>query len=114
MTGEPEDAEGKAYRYAEEFRHVNKISEAEWRAALDQIDATSVEGDAQKVVHAISSVNELQRISVPCLEFQLHQTAEDRLFARVWNTMTSQWDEKLEVQVMEREITEWREKYLGE
>ncbi|MDN4608034.1 hypothetical protein [Sporosarcina highlanderae] len=112
LTGEPGDDEGKTYRYAAEFRHVNKIRESEWRAALDQLDITISEGDSQKVVHAILSVNELERVSVPCLEFRLHQTAEDRLFARVWNTMTGQWDETLEKQIMEKEIAEWRERYL--
>ncbi|WP_339251520.1 hypothetical protein NSQ43_15110 [Sporosarcina sp. FSL W8-0480] len=112
LTGAPEEEEGKAYRYAEEFRHVNKISEGEWREALDQLNVTSAEGDAQKVVQAILSVNELQRISVPCLEFHLHQTAKDRFFARIWNTMTDRWDETLEMQVMEKELAEWRERYV--
>lgn len=112
LTGEPEEAEGKAFRYAEDFRHVNKISEGEWREALDQLDVISAEGDAQKVVLGILSVNELQRISVSCLEFHLHQTAEDRFFARVWNTLTDRWDEKLETQVMEKELVEWRERYV--
>ncbi len=68
----------------------------------------------QLVVQAITSVNELERKSIPCIEFRLHQTAEDRLYVRVWNTMTGEWDETLENQIMEFELTEWREKYIAE
>ena len=114
LVGEQTDGTGEPYRHAAEVRELKKITDDEWREALDQLDVTYTEGDVQLVVQAITSVNELERKSIPCIEFRLHQTTEDRLYVRVWNTMTGEWDETLENQIMERELTEWREKYLAE
>lgn len=112
LVGESTDGTGESYRHAANVRKPKEMSDDEWRGALDQLDISYEEGDVQLVVDAITSVNELERSQIPCIEFRLHQTSEDRLFVRVWNAMTSEWDEVLEKQIMERELTEWREKYL--
>ncbi|MCM3709007.1 hypothetical protein [Sporosarcina luteola] len=114
LAGEPTDGVGEMYRLAKDLRNLKEFTDDEWREALDLLDVTYQEGDVQLVVQAITSVKELERQSIPCIEFRLHQTADDRLYARVWNTMTSEWDETLENQIMENELTEWREKYLAE
>ncbi|MCM3743978.1 hypothetical protein M3193_07455 [Sporosarcina luteola] len=115
LTVEPKDGgAGEAYRLAKEFRKLKEFTDDEWREALDLLDVTYQAGDVQLVVHAITSVKELERQSFPCIEFRLHQTADGRLYARVWNTLTGEWDETLENQIMENELTEWREKYLAE
>ncbi|WP_252502193.1 hypothetical protein [Sporosarcina sp. Marseille-Q4943] len=113
LVGEPMEGTEELYRHAANIRKLKEISDDEWRGALDQLDVTYQEGDVQLVVHAITSVNELEGKSIPCMEFRLHQTSEDRLYVRVWNTMTSQWDETLENEIMEKELAEWRENYLG-
>ncbi|MFC5604233.1 hypothetical protein [Sporosarcina koreensis] len=113
IVGETTDSAGEAYRHAVDSRKLNEFKEDEWREALDQLDVAYTDGNVQLVVQSITAVNELEKKSAPCIEFRLHQTADDRLYARVWNTMTGEWDETLENQIMERELTEWREKYLG-
>ena len=113
LVGESTDGTWEAYRHAAENRKLKEFSDDEWRGALDQLDVTNQEGDVQLVVQAITSVNELERKSVPCIEFRLRQTTEDRIYVRVWNTMTNEWDKTLETQIMEFELSEWREKYIG-
>ena len=113
IVGEATDGSGRTYRHAVDFRKLNDFRDEEWREALDQLDVAYTDGNIQLVVHAIAAVNELERKSASCVEFRLHQTADKRLYARVWNTMTGEWDETLENQIMERELTEWWENYLG-
>jgi len=112
FPGEPPDDVGEKYRYAPEVREVKDFSDDEWRAALDQLDVAYTDGDVQLVVDAIAEVKELETRSGPCIEFRLYQTVDDRLYARVWNMMTGEWDEMLEKQILEHELSEWRETYL--
>ncbi|HEX5564367.1 MAG TPA: hypothetical protein VFX34_05370, partial [Sporosarcina sp.] len=113
LVGETADSAGEPYRHAGDTRKLKDFRDDEWREALDQLDVAYMDGNVQLVVQAIAAVNELEQKSAPCIEFRLHQTADDRLYARIWNTMTGQWDKTLENQIMERELSEWREKYLG-
>jgi predicted transcriptional regulator len=112
FVGELPDGTGESYRHAADDRKLKEMSDDEWRGALDQLNVAYEEGDVQLVVDAITSVKELERSAIPCFEFRLHQTSEDRLFVRVWNTMTSEWDETLETHLLERDLSAWREKYL--
>jgi len=113
FPGEPPDDNGETYRYSPEFRKVKEFGDDEWRTALDQLEVAFTEGDVQLVIDSITAVKELERKSASCIEFRLHQTVDDRLYARVWNTLTGEWDETLEKQIMEHELSEWRERYLG-
>lgn len=45
---------------------------------------------------------------IPCLEFQLYDRKQDIFFARIWNTLTGSWDEKLAKGIEEREVVKWR------
>ncbi|GEN82466.1 hypothetical protein SLU01_07780 [Sporosarcina luteola] len=112
LTGETAEGEGESYRYAKDVRKTVTFSDGEWRQALEPLGVANAEGSVQKVIEKITAVNELEKASVTCYEYRLHQPADDRLYARVWNTMTGEWDETLEAQIIEREIAEWRKNYL--
>ncbi|MCG7344187.1 hypothetical protein MHZ92_08585 [Sporosarcina sp. ACRSL] len=112
LLGEIVDGNEGMYRHAPDFRRPNDFRDDEWREALNQLDVTYTEGDVQVVVQTIVKVVEVEKKSVPCIEFRLHQTADDRLYVRVWNTMTGKWDETIEKEIMEHELADWREKYL--
>ena len=77
--------------------------------ALQKSDTESDEGDTQTVVSEIISTSELTIDDVPCLEYILYNSEKDIVYARVWNTLLSQWDEKLENQLNEKERMKWRE-----
>ncbi|MBK3496947.1 hypothetical protein JFL43_19205 [Viridibacillus sp. YIM B01967] len=70
------------------------------------------EGEEQTVITEILSKETQQINDIPCLEFILYDRDKDLLFARVWNTLLSQWDDKLEKQLVEKEVVKWREYYL--
>lgn len=113
LAGELAEGEGESYRYAKDVRKTVTFSDAEWRQALEPLGVANAEGNVQKVIEKIAVVNELEKGSATCYEYRLHQPDEDRLYARVWNTMTGEWDETLEAQIIEREIAEWRKNYLS-
>ena len=112
FRGEATDDGGETYRHAPNLRNVKDFSDDEWRNALDQLEVAYTDGDVQLVVEAITAAKELERKSASCIEFRLHQTADDRLYVRVWNTVTGEWDETLEQQILEQELSKWRETYL--
>ena len=76
--------------------------------ALQKSDTESDEGDTQKVVAEIVSTTDLHIDDVPCLEYILYNRDKDIVYARVWNTLLSQWDEKLENQLNEKERLKWQ------
>ena len=112
LTGESAEGEGESYRFAKDVRNAVTFSDSEWRQALEPLGVANAEGSVQKAIEKITAVNELEKSAVTCYEYRLHQPADDRLYARVWNTMTGEWDETLEAQIIEREIAEWRKNYL--
>lgn len=115
FVGNVLDKGEETYRYANELRATNTFVEEEWRNALEQLGITISEKEhVQKVVQSINTVTELEQKFAPCVEFHLHHVRNERLYARVWNTMTEQWDEQLEVQILEQELAQWRERYLAE
>lgn len=102
------------YRYQQEFADwtVKSLPKADAVAALQSLGIESSEGNVQIVIAKIVSATVVQTDPVPCLEFRLYNAAEDVCYARVWNTLTEHWDEKLEAQLTDKERKVWRERYL--
>lgn len=68
----------------------------------------SGEESFQVIVTEITSCIEQVTDFIPCIEFQLYDRKQDIFYARVWNTLTAAWDEKLAKQIEEREVVKWR------
>lgn len=66
------------------------------------------EENVQIMITEVTACIEQETRYVPCLEFQLYDSKQDIFYARVWNTMTGSWDEKLAKQIEEREVMKWR------
>ena len=62
----------------------------------------------QIIVTDISSCIERSIEHIPCIEFQLYDQQQDIFYARVWNTASESWDEKLGKAIEEREAVRWR------
>lgn len=108
-------AEGKEmYRFHDDFADwvVTSLGETDFVNELKALGVESVEGNVQVVVSKIVAASDMQIDLVPCLEFRLHNTEEDLIYARVWNTLSEQWDETLEAQLNDKERKKWREVYL--
>lgn len=90
-------AKEKEFRLAKKCMHRDRLpNEEQLRKALLDTGVEATEGTLQKVLDHIATPEILETIQIPCVEFRLYNSAEDRHFARVWNTLTEEWDEHLE------------------
>lgn len=62
----------------------------------------------QTIITGMTSCIEQKTKYISCVEFQMYDEKQDLFFARVWNTMTSSWDETIEKQIEARELVKWR------
>lgn len=110
LFGELKEGSEPLYRYAKEEVAVEKIEENQLRKAVDKLSAT-IEEELLITVQSIRSVTELDMHTVPIFEYHLYHAAEDKMYARVWNSLSAQWDEQLAEEIMEKELSTWREHY---
>lgn len=106
--------EQEKYRYQDEFDDW-EIASLEKNAIFDMLKKNGIEkeaGNIQLIVSKIISATDRKTSNIPCIEFTLYNKEEDVMYARVWNTLTDQWDEILEAQLNEQERKQWRKQYL--
>ncbi|MER2263243.1 MAG: hypothetical protein ABS934_14655 [Psychrobacillus sp.] len=101
----------QVYRYAKDEKKL-AIEQAILLDALHQSNMEDHEGEELIIISEIISSTEMYIDDIPCLEYIIYNEQEDLFFARVWNTLTDQWDEALETQLNEKERLRWREKFL--
>ena len=106
--------EQEKYRYQVEFDNweVTSLEKSSLFKVLRESGIETEEGNVQLIISKIISATDRKITTVPCIEFRLYNKEEDLMYARVWNTLTEQWDERLETQLNEKERTKWREQYL--
>lgn len=106
--------EKEVYRYQDEFDDwdVESLDDSFLIDGLKTMDVESSEGNVQIVVSEIVTASDRKTNLVPCIEFHMHNEVEDLVYARVWNTLTEQWDKTLENLLNEKERKKWRENYL--
>lgn len=76
-------------------------------------DMQEDDDEVKTYVTSILSSEEIQINDVPCLAYILHDTKTDTLFARVYNTLTKQWDTDLEDVLHTNERANWKGQYLA-
>ncbi|MFS0576273.1 hypothetical protein AB1K83_11605 [Sporosarcina sp. 179-K 3D1 HS] len=110
---EPWEQATEDYRYSEGAGdwNVSQLEDSEMIEALRKLEVESVYENTQIVVSDILSASDIQVRRVSCIEFRLRHVSDDILYARVWNTLTEQWDEQLEAELNEKERKSWREQY---
>lgn len=110
------DTNEEVFRYQPKFTDADiaNINQELLHDALTKEVVEKEDGHTQKNVTTITSVALKEFIKIPCLEFQLQNTAEDLFYVRVWNSFLSKWDEDLETTLSENERNVWREKYKEE
>lgn len=93
----------KAFRLAnQQTSEVLTIDREKLHAALLSAGAEKAEGSLQAVIHTIELPEVLEKRLIPCVEFYVFNRAEALYFTRVWNTLTEQWDERLEKMLNEQ------------
>ncbi|GKV56878.1 hypothetical protein NCCP2222_28250 [Sporosarcina sp. NCCP-2222] len=111
LVGEIKESRAKSFRLTNNEWRTDMIPESSVREILEKLQEDEEEEYGQTSIHAVKSVTELELHSVECIEFRLHQVADDRMYARVWNTMTGEWDQALEQFIIEQELSDWRKTY---
>ncbi|PIC66318.1 hypothetical protein CSV71_10790 [Sporosarcina sp. P21c] len=90
-------AKVKEFRLAKKFtRSPQRLDDEQLRATLIATGAEAAEGPLQKIVDKIEIPQSLANQFIPCVEFSLYNRTENSYFTRVWNTLTEEWDERLE------------------
>lgn len=99
------------YRYYDEYSSwdIEALEENMIREILEDTIQVEEAAQVQTVISSVQAIIPLTMEFIPCLEFQLYNKEEDIFYARIWNTLLSEWDETLEGQVNERERKTWRE-----
>lgn len=104
-----------AFRYEEDSNHWTP-TDLPADSVLTHLSASLEQentSERQRVVEQVLNVEQVERISVPCFEFHIHDVRKDTLYVRIWNTYIEQWDEKLEQLVMSKERVSLRQRYLN-
>lgn len=116
MDGQIESVlyEGELFRYADELKDWDgtSLENSIMINALENSGVVSNDGNVQVIISQVESSLTLDLKLIPCLEFRLYNASKDIVYARVWNTLVSGWDEKLEEQLNDQERKVWQERYL--
>jgi len=68
--------------------------------------------DGQKQIDEITSIQLKETVPAVCFEFHVHDTTEDLVFIRVWNTWTGSFDVAFETELNQKEASRLRKEYL--
>ena len=107
-----EDFPEQIFRYQNQEEPLNfednKVIK-ELQSQKEDMDEAS-EDQEKLYITSIDSFEDIQVNDVPCIEFLTYDEDKDVFHTRVWNTLTSKWDERLEHLIQENEKSTWREK----
>ena len=107
-----EDFPEKIFRYQvqdTELSFEDHLVIKELQSQKEEIEEPEEE-QAKLFITSIDSVENVQVNDVPCIEFLLYDEVKDLFSTRVWNTLTSKWDETLEQLIQETDKSTWRDK----
>lgn len=104
------------YRFYDNYSDwdVDSIRINDIQDRLQALIPVSETPNVQTVISEIHSVTPIISEVIPCLEFHLYHKEKDIFYARVWNTLLNEWDEKLEGQINSYDRATWREVYLNQ
>lgn len=68
--------------------------------------------DGQKQIEEITSIYVKETVPTVCFEFHLHDTTEDLVYVRVWNTWIGSFDVAFETELNQKEASRLRIQYI--
>lgn len=68
--------------------------------------------DGQKQIEEITSIQVKETVPTVCFEFHLHDTTEDLVYVRVWNTWIGSFDVAFETELNQKEASRLRIQYI--
>lgn len=104
------------YRFGEDNNQLN-VNELEDSQIIQIIEDSGFEfivENGQKQIEEICSIELQDTLRVACFEFHMHDTTEDTVFIRVWNTWTGQFDVQFETELNQKEASRLRKHYFDQ
>ena len=113
QTGLEGDLNLSEFQFAEdvELNDVTQLSDSHIKEMIQKSGYEFLVEKGQKVIEEIDLVEIKESMRAVCIEFHLHDRAEDMVYIRVWNTWTGKFDSQLEDELNQREAVSLRELY---
>lgn len=108
-----EDWEIEGYRFADEEHALTGevLSPEVLRQYVEQSGKPFEVGGSEKIISKIEPLQLVQTKYAKCIEFQLYDMAENKVYARIWNGAFGRWDERFEEEITEAESDKWKAEY---
>ena len=76
--------------------NITELDDATIRQMIEDTGYEFIVEKGQKIIDEISSIELNETLRAVCIEFHMHDTTEDTVFIRVWNTWTGKFDARFE------------------
>lgn len=88
---------------------ITELKDTTIRQMIEETGYEFIVEQGQKVIEDISSVEIKETLRAVCIEFHMHDTTEDTVFIRVWNTWTGKFDARFEDELNQKKAKQIRE-----
>ena len=108
------DTQLAGYRFAEDIDQVDgtELKDSQIIQIIEDSGYEFIVENGQKQIEEIGSIEIQETLQVVCFEFHMHDTTEDTVFIRVWNTWTGQFDVLFETELNQKEASRLRKHYF--
>ena len=104
------------YRFADDLNQVDvtKLKDLQIIQMIEDSGYEFIVENGQKQIEEIRAIELQETVQVVCFEFHMHDTTEDSVFIRVWNTWTGQFDVLFETELNQKEASRLRKHYFDQ
>lgn len=108
-----ENWEIDTYRYEPEIESLEGkvLEEALLRQFIKQSGTDFEIGGNEKIISKIEPVELKEEKYAKCIEYQLYDMLDDKVYTRVWNGALGRWDERFEEEIHKYESEQWKAQY---
>ncbi|EJS65850.1 hypothetical protein CN425_02380 [Bacillus cereus] len=101
------------YRYGPENESLEGkvLEEALLRQFIKQSGTDFEIGGNEKIISKIGPVELKEEKYAKCIEYQLYDMLDDKVYTRVWNGALGRWDERFEEEIHKYESEQWKAQY---
>jgi len=98
------------YTFDKDVKQLNitELEDATIRKMIEESGYEFIVEQGQKVIEDISSVELQETLRAVCIEFHMHDSTEDIVFIRVWNTWTGKFDIRFEDELNQKKAKQIR------
>ncbi|MGE7588522.1 phospholipase D-like domain-containing protein [Peribacillus sp. NPDC101480] len=105
-----EDWELDLYRYSNEVANLagTILEEDKLREYVQESGKVFEVGGNEKIISKIEPITLQAMKFAKCIEYQLYDLLENKLYARIWNGASGRWDERFEEEITRLEGEAWK------